>query len=380
MVFFRSVVLNLGLIYCLLWTCQPALSCPYEIEMDPRYFVSGPLGIYVAPSRHPDAAVKILYKQEFPETRNPLTFIHRQLTLPFELEISYKGRVMTGIQYHQNKLTKSFHFHGETRIADESQVILVLWHGIGASYSHAGSFLQAIKTMANAGKTQKKLKKVLNKHNVPFVKVSAEAMDLPFSGHGPGGRLYSTLDRTTRQLGVYLANLKRKASKAKIVVLARSASVGLIGEINHRYPWLIDGMMMMGPLHPHPNHGFKSSQAQFYRAVEEKHFEPNWLAFNWVNKMYASMNWHSAQKPFQDTPTRILVGALDPETPPEARLWFSEQDQQFNNVRYIEVPGASHNLFSPNVVRDSDGIVVSKFDPLTGYVPVYQFLNELIKN
>jgi hypothetical protein len=306
------------------------------------------------------------FAQEMKSLARFLTFAFRKPedSNPQPRNITYRGLDyphLKALEWEGYSVTRSFRYLPRA-LSESAEIDLLMWHGFGAKGSHAQGFFQPIRTLTDErDRTQKSVRKMLAERGRPFISVAPEALDLPESGNGPTvlteqdvpehilselSLPYRTLDSTMDRLGRYVE--QRKHPFRKTVGLGKSASVGLMAELNYRRPELFDALVFIGPLHPAEEIGFRYSVDAYFESVGKKLFEPNLRAFHWVNRMYEKMRWHHETPPFKGKPTLILIGESDVEVSPQARQWFKALSAQYPNVTVVEIPGAPHDPLMPN--------------------------------
>jgi hypothetical protein len=318
-------------------------------------------------------AARVICSQLFQAFAEEMRSLGESLLLPFrkprppilvQETISYRGVAyphLVGIKDSGPSGSGSFRYLPALSPRD-AEIDLLMWHGFGAKGSHAQGFLQPMRTLTDEkDKTQKSVRRMLSEIGRQFIAIAPEALDLPESGNGPTvlteedisaeilsslALPFRTLDSTMERLGGYVQ--KRKSISRKMVGLGKSASVGLLAELNSRRPELFDALVFIGPLHPEPEIGFRYSVDAYYESTRQKLFEPNLRAFNWVNRMYEGMRWHRENPPFGGKPTLVLIGEKDIEVSPAAREWFRGLAAKHPNVVFVEVAGAPHDPLMPN--------------------------------
>jgi hypothetical protein len=307
-------------------------------------------------------------------------------------ELSYRNQAIRNLVGIYDPALISFRYQPfPIRVPDGARVNFSLWHGYGAKGSHAGPFLESIPILVDEkNKTQGKVRELLSKEGLSWIPSAAEAVDLPESGNGyitwphlwgVPGNPFHTRSSTFERLNHYLAAHKSSGKEVLEVVAARSASAGLAAEINRLYPSSIDAMILIGPLHPDRNIGFKFSVDSYEKLVSEGKLVPNRVAFDWVNYMYAKMKWHQQSRPFGSTPVLIMVGEYDNELSPEAKAWFKDLAETQPNVRFVEIPGAGHDvlLSRREFKKEKDGVDLASYSPVNAYLEIQRFLNQMVR-
>lgn len=286
--------------------------------------------------------------------------------------VFYKGQNNKGIAakevaFGSGTTVRFFPRSGE--FPENSEVVLELFSGVGAPWSHGGSYLRLIRTLSQSkDSTRKRLVKALDEEPT---RLAVGALDIVESGYGPQRHEgFQTLEESIHAYADYLRDRKIEAGgKKPLVVLVRSASFGIIGAVNARYPGLIDGIVVVGALHPDPEIGFDEGTRILNRLIEQKAFDPNLAAIEWVKQTYAEMQWHKADDPFNGTPVLSLIGSEDEEMAEATRVWFKAMDKRFDHISHVDIPGAGHDVFGS--ARDSG------YDPVAAHIHLEQFLQQI---
>jgi hypothetical protein len=84
------------------------------------------------------------------------------------------------------------------------------------------------------------------------------------------------------------------------------------------------------------------------------------------------MTWHQDPQPYGKTPTLVLVGSEDKETPDIARAFLQQYVAATPGSRYLEIAGAAHDVISLHEPRTEQGI--------EAYGAVYTFLHRLLES
>jgi len=293
--------------------------------------------------------------------------------------VSFKGQIYPKIVAEPVPEADTMRFRSaEGRIPKGSQAIITLFHGIGADISHSGTMLIALNMFLQE-RTQRSTGTTAKIHNTyPYIKFAAQSMDLPENGYGGQGEDLST---TIEILANEFRGLKELAPELPLIVFGRSASTGILVAVNHKYPSLIDGMILMSPMTPEPNaykasvKGYEEDWATIARQVAEGKkpaFSPNPPAADWMGRVYGEMNWHlNPKRAFGNLPVLVLVGSKDAQTPPEVRELFKKYVQYSPDGHYVEIEGAGHDVISIMPQDIPRGV--------RAFGAIYNFTNEILK-
>lgn len=291
---------------------------------------------------------------------------------------------------------------GRGRVPENSQAILPLFHGTGAPYSHSGAMLSTLNTLT-AGPTERRRGFVYELQQRPeHLFVAAEAVDLPGHGGGPDLARFQTVDAVVDWLASEFQALKRFG--LPIIPITRSGAGGLLVVMNRKYPGLVDGMILMSPLHPC---GVQHSNDYLEGCARLPSDHPDFVtirreAFDWINGLYrqiiAQNLWPEGRATFGSTPTMILVGRADEQLSVDARRTYAtlampeealatpegiaeagraaeEADGHVvlshGNIRYVQVAGAGHDVFEN---RNRESAARAQWV----YAEAYRFIRDVI--
>ena len=238
---------------------------------------------------------------------------------------------------------------------------VVLWPGYGSNISHAGSFLlpSDIFTRASNSLYQELALLMIKNKGVLPAEIYTKVMDLVNSGKGPRSdeNNFATLEDFAKRMADHLRTVKDR-TQLPLVIIARSASAGLLLSVVQKYPDLVDGIILIGPTHADLDIGYKSSMAAFLFKLHKREMVGNFPAITWIDKMYHQMTWQNDPDPFHGIPTLVLVGSVDTEVSPEARQWFQEMAKKYRNVRFHIMPNSDHDVLAiANFARARNRVV-----------------------
>lgn len=234
-----------------------------------------------------------------------------------------------------------------------SKAIVVLLHGTGAGHSHMGAMTEPARVFTAAADENGmpgKILRAVGAWGENHLALGGIAFDLPGHGFNEADHLLeldgpAALEGSVEWLAGELELLKKEHG-LPVVVFARSGSPGIVLELNGRRPGLVDAMILMSPSHSRPDLDQMSVQACLHLAATDSSFTLNPEGFDWINLLYRNMTWHTWPKPAGDTPTLVLMGREDPETPEEAREAFRQMARDNPNVQYAEFERGRHDLLN----------------------------------
>lgn len=278
--------------------------------------------------------------------------------------VLYKNRRFSKLEAVYDPKLHTHRFQSATqRVAPDAEVLVLLLHGFGADYSHAGSVLNPLSTFLSRPsglKTSDKrfsLSDALAKEGA-FFPVGGEAIDLPFSGSGPRDEAFQKLEHTVTWLVAALKSLRAEAPRLPIVPIARSGSTGLLLSVLQVCPDCFDGLVLVSP--GHPTVGFDDYIALQQKLIREKQFVPNLPGMEFILGQYRQMRdgWARASNPFGKIPTLVLTGEKDFELMPGVREVFRESVLASRALGFPsdfwDVEGAGHDVISTLAMRPED--------------------------
>jgi pimeloyl-ACP methyl ester carboxylesterase len=132
---------------------------------------------------------------------------------------------------------------------------------------------------------------------------------------------------------------------AKIVLQGRSFGASLAAEIGHRYPELVDRLVLVSPSLP--------ERASFDYSVErirlfDNHSKTNFAWVAWCGELLDQMTWHRPERPFHHVPTYILGGELDNERTPREHELFAHWSTSTTNIKYVLFDKQGHDVTGVN--------------------------------
>lgn len=238
-----------------------------------------------------------------------------------------------------------------------------------------------------------------------WVPVASESVDMPGHGTGPDLAEFDHMDKLIDWMAVWFRQLRKH--NLPIIPIARSASPAYLAAFAHKYPELIDGMVLVSPMHPviglqenidkveekireiPPFPG--GTREEYIRWVEERlkagDFVPNRAGLDWCFRMYWQMHdalsgplaWYRHEDPFNGVPTLILVGENDWQVPESVQRAFrdmasaaAERGRRAGTASrhtvYRQYPGMGHDLLA----------VMPQESALTVYRDLYLFVSNVL--
>ncbi|MEZ4751733.1 MAG: hypothetical protein R3B54_14225 [Bdellovibrionota bacterium] len=239
------------------------------------------------------------------------------------------------------------------RYPDESKVFMPIAHGNGAWYSHSGPMLDFVTFATRASKKRSGATRQGDQPSVretvferyPDLVIAAEAKDDPGHGMGPDPSKFPTVDHWIEWEASYLREVKKFG--VPVVPLAKSGSTAKYMQLIQKYPDLLDGLILISPVHPSIK--LKEDVARLHQFVEDGEFIPNMWGFEWAVKMINQMTFQNNPQPFNGVPVLIMYGGMDYEVSKEV---YAEYERLTENVpsgdiaRTVRVPGGGHNLLA----------------------------------
>jgi len=233
----------------------------------------------------------------------------------------------------------------ELRPHENSEIIVDWSHGLTGIISNAGRVFGQMKVM-NGSKPSSRT--ILALKNMGYWHDStAVATDRPFHGAGPFDPALSALDASLAWRARYYETLREPG--LPLVAASRSGESLFLSQLALQRPELFNGLILMSPMHP--TMGFQEAVEGYKRQTVDTGVAINPLALNWfansietMLKLPAERQWWNQRE--IKTPTLILVGEKDAEVPEATRAAYRELARKNpKTVFYVEVPGASHDVF-----------------------------------
>ncbi|MCB0406259.1 MAG: hypothetical protein KDD51_15875, partial [Bdellovibrionales bacterium] len=179
------------------------------------------------------------------------------------------------------------------RVARDSKVFMPVAHGNGAWYSHSGPMLDFVTFATRASRKKSGSTRAGNQPSVretiferyPDLVIAAEAKDDPGHGMGPDPEKFPTVDHWIEWEAAYLREVKKFG--LPVVPLAKSGSTTKYMQLIQKYPDLLDGLILISPVHPSVK--LQEDVARLHQFVEDGEFVPNLWGFNWAVRMVSQM-------------------------------------------------------------------------------------------
>lgn len=257
------------------------------------------------------------------------------------------------------------------RVPAGSRVAVPLFHGFGADYSHSGSMIStAFGVFAGPGPRggrgggAKRRRFSLARRlalDPGWRPAAVEAVDLPFHGGGPEDEGLRDLDGCLEWLARGLRQLV--AFGLPVIPVCRSASGPLVLAAAARCPGMVTAVVLTGP--PHPVTGFAECLRRDEADLARRGYVPNRAGRAWFIEIYRQLagRW----PPAAAVPSLVLVGADDPDTPPEARrAWCALV--RAGGGEYAEVTSAGHDVLSARPDQTAAAV----------YSHIYQFIGRFV--
>lgn len=247
-------------------------------------------------------------------------------------------------------------FPASGRIPADAKVRVLLSHGAGATYSHSDAMRSLIRSLGEEkglAKPSSNISKI--REYDKFTKVAIEAIDLPF--HGKGSRDASLHDKeaVTAYLTRYLKQMKAETPHLPIVVFGRSSSPSLYIDILSREPNLIDGVINMSPVIPLTREIVTEGTQKAYEMAAQGSFAIHKEGLDWVDNLLLQTNWN--EKSLNGKPALFLTGKEDWEVTTLERNFMAKLAQDQSNVRYIDLPGAGHDVFRETKINNDKQVL-----------------------
>jgi hypothetical protein len=300
----------------------------------------------------------------------------------YEYRVFYRNQELKGLVARKDAYLDSFRYSlAERRVPEATEFMLTLMHGMGAAKtSHSGTTAPWIRTFAGLDKQGKRIAREWQERRRTPIRIAAEAIDLPESGHGAGPTAvrfgkYRSLEETYARFAKYQHHLRAETNspQTKFGWLGQSASTELITQFHRFYPAAIDYSILIGPLHRDAELGFKHSYDLHLKEAalpknEPRSFEPNWEAFHWVNRMYAEMPvFVPNEDPSGGKPMLVLIGENDKEVTESTVAYYRSLAERNTHIHFKIIPNAGHS-----VLTSSPG-----YDPTFAYQQIMEFLDSL---
>ena len=250
------------------------------------------------------------------------------------------------------------------RIHPQSDVRMLLIHGNGSSRSHSKAMALMLRHFsdpgaATAGGTLKKMSEMPG-----YVKISAEAIDLPGHGVGPLLSNFSEPAKTTEWLTRYEKQMKAETPNLPFVVMTRSGSGPIASRTLEKNADLVDAFVLMSPVYPGDQKMLDHGVELLLEDARINQFTVDMPLINWAKKNSAETHW--TPEYFKGKPVLIMTGSEDTQMTEIERSIYRKFAEQSPNIHYVDIKGAGHD-----VLRTSGAF---KEPGMKAYEELYQFL------
>lgn len=283
-------------------------------------------------------------------------------------DAAYDGKIRAEYLPEFNTI-RQFSISG--RMPNDAKVRVLLTHGAGAIYSHSDAMRPLVRWLGEGKGLAKPSSNVskLREHET-FTKVAIEAIDLPFHGKGSRDEKLHNKEEVTAYLIRYLKQMKAETPHLPLVVFGRSSSPSLFIDILSREPDLIDGMIAMSPVIPLNPEIVREGTRLALEMAEKGLFPVYPEGLNWVDNLLMQVHWH--EKSLNGKPALFLTGKDDWEVVDLERNLMARVAAENSNVRYIDIPGAGHDVFRETKINNDKQV-------LQTLKAVEDFLSEMAK-
>lgn len=257
------------------------------------------------------------------------------------LRLSYEPFLDTLIRHSKRGRLPDFRPVGpgeDRRPPLPTQVFMPMFAGAGGRASHSGSLEVAIKIFTQPV-TGAKRGLVAKLQSSPFyVRIGAEALDLVGQRFGPAAYQYPRVSSIKAWLNFLFRFHKERHPDIPLIPLARSASANFILEYHRENPGILDGLILVGPLHP--SEGFKKNTEALIGAIRNQpEAQLQIESFQWTRQLLKNLAWYQNLEAFQDLPILTLFGESDPQASPELINAFERLSSQNPKGKLLRLPG-----------------------------------------
>lgn len=289
------------------------------------------------------------------------------------VQVSYEPDLDTIIRHSPRGRVPDFRPEGpgahKGTVPQPSEVILPMFAGAGGRSSHSGSLEVPVKVFTAPLTPAKKgfAAKLRNPEENPhYRRMGAEAVEWIAQLNGPAPHQFD-LETGLEWIHQYVLSLKEMVPDVPIIPVARSAAAGLLMAYHHKYPGHLDGLIVVGPLHPRV--GYEQNTQDFFKSIVEGDRELQMDSFQWVNSAYEEMSWPEVENAMGDLPILAIFGARDPQSSIEVREEF-QRLASFNDLSRVDVVPGGHFLFGGSNPEDGKAT----------YLSIYQFVDSVLKS
>ncbi|MCB0357184.1 MAG: hypothetical protein KDD40_09260 [Bdellovibrionales bacterium] len=278
-------------------------------------------------------------------------------------------------------------FHKEGRIPESSNhpyryeldARALLLHGMSTHGSNAATFrgpiVNFVRTLPRErSKNKTKKEPVLNilLEDENYLRLAAEAIDLPFHGQGPQQNEFWDLGYSAEWLARYILQMKRQTPDLPLFIVTRSTSAILasLSLLNLQARAAINGLVLISPTWPGDEeilvHGYQDLMTQ---ATAKRGLFINDVGMNWALTLMRHSSWVDFN--FFDIPTLILIGNEDTQIHPREKLLLMNLASENRNVEYEEILDGKHDLLGIQNPNNKD-----RRASINTYRAIYKFMNK----
>ncbi len=294
----------------------------------------------------------------------------------------YRGQPFKNLSVHVTADGTARIVNGEVRgnvwIPPEgADVVLVFLPGAGADFSNVGAFMRLGSDITKLNDTPSESRKnkpsfqekVRAAIGATFSKTAVVLLDLPGQGLGRNPAEFPTLRQTTDFIGNEIRNIREALPGLPVIAAGRSAGAAFWPQAIAEDNMLVDGLVMISPLHPSSAHGFDRSYLKVLDLYEAESGLANWPSLQFVNKQCREMDWYQRDNLFFTTPLAIMIGGKDGEVGPEAYREFRRlaETSPYGTQGFSVFTRAEHDVFAN---RDSETAETA----IEAYHALYQFM------
>jgi len=233
-----------------------------------------------------------------------------------------------------------------------AEIIVDVTHGWSAVFSNTARVFPQMSVL-NATKADGRLYQSIGAN---VTSVCAVGIDRPFHGPSTSSPELFSLPESLNWRVKYYDTLRSHG--LPVVPMTRSGENILVAQLAFERPDLFKGMIWTNPMHM--KEGLIQALEGTKQVYREDRSPVNGTSLRWVTKIFEDLfalpakdQWWEAPSGMPDVPVLIIVGQHDAEVSPATRAHYRELAKKNPKVFYVEVPGASHDVFS--VTEDAKG-------------------------